>query len=230
MYVRLPLFCSWPCVWAGLLFFPFTAIKAQQERIGCSPKYELHYNFEAYSDSLQQIDFQDAMELTHHDSLRRKVNRLRYVIAYDSLSVVGRQAVYELAELQRRESDAFFGAFCGKWRWIWTGSNWGTGDSPELCRCSREIEITPDSITYLENGRVAKKVSYQMARRREHLGSPVFLVELPGEPCWRVSIDDQIDTWFATLHRNPKSTKFLNTSWGWGCVCGCQEDVYEKIE
>lgn len=207
-----------------------TAAAGAQQNDDCEQKYRISYDLLRYNDSLRNADFRYALQLTQPDSQYRKGYLLRRIIAYDSLSEIGRQAVYEFAEMQRREVDAFYGAFCGKWRWLWTGSNWGTGDSPKACNCTREIEITPDSIVYRENGQWVEQVSYRLVRQPFRAGSPRFMVQIPGKPCWMITIDDKIDNWHAARVFQGKRTKFLNTQWDLGCVCGCQEDVYEKIE
>ena len=214
-----------------LVFFLCQIAEAGAQRSGdCELRYRISYDLLQYNDSLRNADFRYALQLTQPDSQYRKGYLLRRIIAYDSLSEIGRQAVYAFAEMQRRELDAFYGVFCGKWRWLWTGSNWGTDDSPKVCNCTREIEITPDSIVYRENGQFVERVSYWLVRQPFRAGSPRFTVQIPGKPCWIITIDDKIDNWHAARVSQEKGTKFLNTQWDLGCVCGCQEDVYEQIE
>lgn len=212
------------------LFLCFSVNAMAQRDDDCERRYRISYDLLQYNDSLRNADFRYALQLTQPDSQYRKGYLLRRIIAYDSLSEIGRQAVYTFAEMQRRELDTFYGAFCGKWRWLWAGSNWGTGDSPKVCNCTREIEITPDSILYRENGQFVERVSYRLVRQPFRAGSPRFLVQIPGKPCWIITIDSEIDNWHAARVSQEKGTKFLNTQWDLSCVCGCQEDVYEKIE
>lgn len=204
-------------------------IRAQRNG-GCEQNYRISYDISKYNDSLRNADFRYALQLTQPDSQYRKGYLLRRIIAYDSLSEIGRQAVYEFGEMQRRDLDAFYGAFYGKWRWVWTGSNWGTDDSPKLCNCTREIEITPDSIVYRENSHIVEQVGYRLIRQPFKVGSPRFTIQIPEKPCWMITIDDEIENWHAGRVAKKQGAKFLNTSWHWGCACGCQEDVYEKIE
>lgn len=188
------------------------------------------FDFSGYNDSCQRRDFSLALQWTHPDSLRRKASLLNRVFRYDSLSEIGRQAFYLLDQMQRQETETFTAAFRGKWTWVWSGTNWGTDDSPKDCACTREIEITADSIIYRQDGRETRREPYRLYRTFWNIGSRRFLIEIPEKSCWIVEFGSGPDAWQTNIDTRGRPARFLNTSWGLGCACGCGQDIYLRFE
>lgn len=205
------------------------SLAASQPDVGCAT--ESRWVLTDYNDALQAADFAYAKSINHPDSTYLKASLLRHVFYHDSFSVLGRQAKYLLAEMHRYEVETFQGAFWGKWRWIWSGDTWaGTKDAPDVCHCERIMEVRPDSIIYFENGRRVKQVPYTLRRSIFQIGLPNYFIEVPDEPCMRITIDGQ---WYNSLAHSRKSrqhARILVNSRGIRCICGCPEDTFEKVE
>lgn len=182
-----------------------------------------------YSALRQEADLKQALYSGKRDSIytfRTKVRLLNTVYHFDPFSDPGRRAKLILDSLLQIEKQQFYHDFLGTWTWIWSGSNWGVGDSPKMCHCQKTLVIDSTTMTYFTDGRPTRTVNYTLQLRYADIGRPRQVIKTDNSVCWGVEVADRPQ--FRDADPSPDATRFLDVTEQYMCGCGCPDSIYER--
>ena len=190
--------------------------------------------FIEYNKELAKDDFEKAIKFEKSDSLIEAIRCYKRVAKYDSTNRIGKLSKSKLDSVWLIEKEIFSNQILGNWRWIWSGTNWGTEDSPNKCICERIAKFEKDQIVFYENGVEQEKLGYEIIYDLKRIGTGQVLIKIKeGGDVWRLIIYEKIDNSLFLMERNKDSELFLNFR-DIGilprCVCGCPEKRFEKIK
>lgn len=185
-----------------------------------------------YSQELAMRDFAMAASLEKSDSLKKAIRYYRYVAKFDSTSEIGRLSMAKLDSVWKMEKSIFQSQLIGKWRWIWSGTNWGTENSPKMCNCQEYLEFGTDEILVIANNGIKERLPYQIEQDMDRLGTDYFILDVnKGEKKWRLRIYQEVENPYYLLERSRDANMFMtfrDEGLIPNCACGCPEKRYEK--
>ena len=176
--------------------------------------------------------YKTALRLENSDSMREATVYYKHVVRFVPKSKIGVSSKTKLDSIWEIEKKLYQEQFIGEWRWIWSGTNWGKEDSPNLCNCVKYWNISKDEIVIIEDDTLIERLSYKIEKEIEKIGSGDFMINIKdGENSWRIRIyQEPLNTYY--LSERSKDAKFFMTCRNEGlipdCVCGCPEERFEK--
>lgn len=206
-----------------LLFIPLIPAFSQDD--SATEKFE-------YNKLMAAKDFKRGLQLEKADSLKEAMRHFRYVAKYQQGTTLGNMALQKLDTLWEIEKNRFVKQLSGKWRWIWSGSNWGTVDSPKNCQCEQYWLFDTDQIKVMENGSITQTLHFEIIKDLEYMGVlPLFLLKIGGsDEIWRIQVYHDIDNAYFLGERSKDAEWFLSLNLDFNCVCGCPEKRFEKTK
>lgn len=177
-------------------------------------------------------DYKRGLQLEHADSLKEAMRHFRYVAKYRQGTAMGKMAIQKLDTLWEIEKNKFVQQLSGKWRWIWSGSNWGTSDSPKGCQCERYWLFNGNQIEVIEGGDVRETIHFEIVKDLEYMGVlPLYLLKIEGsDEIWRVEMYHETDNAYFLSERSKDAEWFLSLNLDFNCVCGCAEKRFERAK
>ena len=191
--------------------------------------------FIIYDKKQASIDFDYARKLENYDSLDKAIKFYKRVVKFGEISKNREVSENKLDSIRQIERKVFLEKLQGKWRWIWSGTNWGTQDSPKTCNCEKYLKITEKNIELIQNDKKPIILNYEFIDDINLIGSEYFLIKVENNQTkekWKLKIYQQIDNHIYLSERSENSDLFLEfidiTEYRY-CVCGCSERRFEKI-
>lgn len=188
--------------------------------------------FVEYSKDLAIQDFKTAVKLEESDSL---INAIRYYInvaEFDSTSEIGKFSKSKLDSIWEIEKVIFQSELIGKWNWIWSGTNWGTENSPKKCDCQKHWRFDVNEIILFEDNEEVERISYQIEKNYYSISTGYFFVVVnKSKKKWQLRIYKEIENAYFLAERSKDAKLFLSFRDDGlipNCVCGCPEKRFEK--
>ncbi|KAA3635620.1 MAG: hypothetical protein DWQ02_09605 [Bacteroidetes bacterium] len=188
--------------------------------------------FVEYSEELALQDYTKALRLEQAGSLKEALSFYKYVAQFDSTNDIGRISKSKLDSIGTIEKEIFQNQFMGEWKWIWSGTNWGTENSPKKCNCQKYWKVGFNEILVLEDNQVIDKLHYKIEKDINAIGTGYFIINInSGKKKWRLRIYREVENAYFLMERS-KDAKFFLSFRDEGlipnCVCGCPEKRFEK--
>lgn len=119
-------------------------------------------------------------------------------------------------------------SFQGTWEWEWSGSNWGSSDSPLDCKCSRTLYIGDTTLLEIvQRGTTVDSNHYTHSLFSAETNNAPIYFEFSAESA------DSTERWAVKNIREAiktgTSVNYLLLNKMAGCVCGCPEERYRRV-
>lgn len=190
-------------------------------------------DFVFYTEEVVAQDFEKAIELENRGNIKEAVSLYYGIAQFDSTSYRGHYAVAKLDSIWQIKKRLFKERLLGEWRWIWSGTNWGTSDSPRRCDCEEYWSFQDAEIIVTKANEIKEKLVYKIERDFSSIGTSSFVLKInDGEKQWRLRIYSEVENDYYLMERSEKTTFFLafrDVTLSSGCVCGCPEKRFEKV-
>lgn len=150
---------------------------------------------------------------------------------HDSLSPIAQKFKPRMDSMLDARYRYFHNNLQGRYRWLWSGSNWGTGNEPQMCCCERVMEIGKDSIRFYQDSLLQHAVAYSIKRAYINLELENWTIHLSNGENWLVSSTFE-PYYHWRVHHQLRNTRdpMLWINRMQGCVCGCPEELYESLD
>lgn len=189
-------------------------------------------DFVEYSKELAIQDFNTAKALENSDSLKNAIRYYKYVAEFDSTSEIGKISISKLDAIWKVEKKIFECQLIGQWNWIWSGTNWGTENSPKKCNCQKYWKFDTKTIIIFEDKKEVERLTYQVEKNYSVIGSGYFFINVDkGENKWRLKIYQEVENAYFLAERNKDAKLFLSFKDEGiipNCISGCHEKKFEK--
>jgi len=157
------------------------------------------------------------------DSLEKARTAYRLVFYFDSTAAIAGKALAKLDSIAQLYPNRLQNKLLGSWRWIGSGSNWGSSDGPEKCKCEKSIVFDKTKVYFLEGNEVKSSYEYYLKTISPNIRWPIYyLIDVPGlKEKWTTGFGPQ---WW------PVASEYsLTINRMYNCACGCPEEYFEKI-
>lgn len=185
-----------------------------------------------YTYKEQKKNFRKAKRLQKSGDPKESIRYHILVTGFDSITQESRQSQVFLDSLWKEKIKEVETELFGEWNWIWSGSNWGTGNSPSECNCQKTLVIDETGFAFHENGKVSERFEYKIKTAYHSLITDAFIVEnQEGKEMWVITLFTREDGYYCAFLKDMDENcdSFLNINFEYGCACGCPEQRFEKI-
>ena len=173
--------------------------------------------------------YNQAVKLTsyhNYDSSQRAVNMFRSLADFDKTKYSANNFQRELKQIELETYDYYKLVLAGQWKFEWSGSNWGTyKTSKEL---NQKIIFKNDSALFYINDTTIRQTKFFIENRFTSMWAfSVF--------DFSIIFNDSNEVWTFRLYKSYVPYIGKTNSFGIlinkmpNCLCGCPEEVYEKI-
>ncbi|NOT51248.1 MAG: hypothetical protein HOP10_08215 [Chitinophagaceae bacterium] len=169
--------------------------------------------------------YQYAINLEQQGSLVHAIYAFIRVFYFDSTSDIAIYSAAKLPILLKKYEEQVSEKLKGSWQWKWSGSNWGTGNEPEMCKCERSIVFDSAKIYFLTGNTVDSSFEYSIRADNYGRWPLLYYIDIPGlKEKWNFNFRDRL-----SAIPLKDSLSIRRDRYGFRCICGCPEDMYERV-